>query len=118
VTNYFTDDKSNDSSGAPFPEAPIEARQHGSYSIVILRRVVDGNVQTKLVAGEVYAKPDESVAECIQPSRVLDLNDDGKLEVIVQSFYYESGQTTIYRCEPDKIEEMLSVECEARDKER
>ena len=41
-----------------------------------------------------------------------------KLEVIVRSFYYEGGQTTIYRCEPDKIEEMLSVECEARDKER
>jgi hypothetical protein len=113
ATNYFTDDKSNDSSGAPFPEAPIEARQHGSYSIVILRRVVAGNVQTKLVAGEVYAKPDESVAECINLAAVLDLNGDGKLEVIVQSFYYKGSQTIIYRCAPDKIEEVLSVECEA-----
>ena len=68
------------------------------YSIVILRRVVDGNVQTKLVAGEVYTKQDE-----------LDLNGDGKLEVIVHSFYYEGGQTTIYRCEPDKVEAVLSV---------
>ena len=41
---------------------------------------------------------------------VLDLNGDGKLEVIVHSFYYERGQTTIYRCEPDKIEAVLSVE--------
>ena len=38
---------------------------------------------------------------------VLDLNGDGKLEVIVHSFYYEGGQTTIYRCELDKIEAVL-----------
>jgi hypothetical protein len=78
-----------------------------------LRRVVDGNVQTKLVAAEGYAKPEESVAECINLAAVLDLNGDGKLEVIVQSFYYKGGQTTIYRCEPDEIEEVLPVECEA-----
>ena len=44
---------------------------------------------------------------------VLDLNGDGKLEVIVHSFYYEGAQTTIYRCELDKIEAVLSVECGA-----
>lgn len=114
ATNYFTDDKSTDTSGAPFPEAPIQAPKPGSYSIVILRRVVDGSVQTKLVAGEVYAKPDESVAANVYNlAAVLDLNGDGKLEVIVHSFYYEGGQTTIYRCEPDKIEAALSVECGA-----
>jgi hypothetical protein len=92
ATNYFTEDKSNDSSAAPFPEAPVHAPQSGSYSIVILRRVVDGNVQTKLVAGEVYAKPDESVAPNVYNlAAVLDLNGDGKLEVIVHSFYYEGG---------------------------
>lgn len=114
ATNYFTNDKSNDTSAAPFPEAPIQAPQPGSYSIVILRRVVDGNVQTKLVTGEVYAKADESVAPNVYNlAAVLDLNGDGKLEVIVHSFYYEGGQTTIYRCEPDKIEAALSVECGA-----
>jgi hypothetical protein len=29
------------------------------------------------------------------------------------SFYYEGGQTTIYRCEPEKIDAALSVECGA-----
>ena len=42
---------------------------------------------------------------------VLDLNGDGKLEMIVHSFYYEGGPSTIYRCELDKIEAVLSVEC-------
>ncbi len=81
-----------------------------------MRRVVDGNVQTKLVAGEVYAKPDESVAppaNVYNLAAVLDLNGDGKLEVIVHSFYYEGGLTTIYRCEPNKVEAALSVECGA-----
>jgi hypothetical protein len=111
ATNYFTDDKS-DRSAAPFPEAPIESPQRGSYSIVILRRLVAGKVQTQLVAGELYPKPDESVAPNVyQVAAVLDLNGDGKLEVIVRSFYYEGGQTTIYRCEPNTIEEVLSVEC-------
>ena len=114
ATNYFTGDKSNVHPAAPFPEAPIHAPQGGSYSIVILRRVVDGDVQTKVVAGEVCAKPNESVAPNVYNlAAVLDLNGDGKLEVIVHSFYYEGNQTTIYRCEPDKIEPVLSVECGA-----
>jgi hypothetical protein len=114
ATNYFTDDKSKVHRAAPFPEAPIQAPHPGSYSIVILRRVVSGDVQTKLVAGEVYAKAHESVAPNVyNVAAVLDLNGDGKLEVIVHSFYYEGGQTTIYRCDPDKIEATLSVECGA-----
>ena len=114
ATNYFTDDKANVHPAAPFPEAPIHVPQSGSYSIVILRRVVDGTVRTRLVAGEVYAKPHESVAPNVYNlAAVLDLNGDGKLEVIVHSFYYEGGETTIYRCEPDKIEPVLSVECGA-----
>ena len=65
-------------------------------------------------AGEVYQKPDESVASNVhQVTAVLDLNGDGKLEVVVHSFYYEGGQTTIYRCQPDKVEAMPSVECGA-----
>jgi len=111
ATNYFTEDKS-DHSAAPFPEAPIDSPRPGSYSIVILRRVVDGKVQTQLVVGELYPKPDESVLPHVyQVAAVLDLNGDGKLEVIVDSAYYEGGQTTIYRCEVDKIEAILSVEC-------
>ncbi|HEY6154548.1 MAG TPA: hypothetical protein VIW07_12480 [Candidatus Udaeobacter sp.] len=114
ATNYFTGDKLNDSPAAPFPEAPIHAPQPGSYSIVLLRRVVGGNVETELVAGEVYAKAGESVAPNVYNlAAVLDLNGDGKLEVVVHSFYYEGGQTTIYRCEPHKIEAVLSVECGA-----
>jgi hypothetical protein len=104
ATNYFN----------PHDEAPTEAPKRGSYSIVMLRRVVAGKVQTQLVTGELYSKSDASNAPNIYKiAAFLDLNGDGKLEVIVHSFYYEGGETTIYRCEPDKIEPVLSVECGA-----
>jgi len=72
------------------------------------------NIRTQIIAGEVYPKWNESVAPNVHDvAAVLDLNGDEKLEVIVHSFYYEGGQTKIYRCQPDKIEEVLSVECGA-----
>lgn len=95
-------------------EVPMQAPKRGSYSIVMLRRVVAGKVQTQLVAGELYSKADASNAPNIyEIAAILDLNGDGKLEVIVHSFYYEGAETTIYRSEPDKIEAVLSVECGA-----
>jgi hypothetical protein len=104
ATNYFS----------PGDEALTQAPKPGSYSVVILRRVAVGKVQTQFVAGELYSKADASNAPNIYNiAAVLDLNGDGKLEVIVHSFYYEGGETTIYQCEPDKIEPVLSVECGA-----
>ena len=86
----------------------------GSYSFVLLRRLVAGKLKTQLVVGEFYPKEKEFNA----PNRyrvlsVLDLDGDGKMEVIVDSSYYEGGATTIYRCTPSKIEELLSTGCGA-----
>lgn len=104
ATNYFSQSD----------EVPMQTPKRGSYSIVMLRRVAAGKVQTQLVTGELYSKSDASNAPNIYKiAAVLDLNGDGKLEVIVHSFYYEGGETTIYRCEPDNIEAVLSVECGA-----
>jgi hypothetical protein len=44
---------------------------------------------------------------------MLDLDGDGKMEVVVASQYYEGTATTIYRFDPKKIEELLSVACGA-----
>ena len=91
----------------------------GSYSMVLLRRVVSGKVETQLVEGEFYPKAYVSddgsfnAPNAYKLIAVLDLDGDGKMEVVVASNYYEGAATTIYRFDPKKIEELLSVACGA-----
>ena len=101
ATNYFTKDG----------DVPMDTAAPGSYSIVLLRRVVAGKVQTEFVAGELYVKDESSASNLYEIPAVLDLNGDGKLEVIVHSQYYEGSATTIYDCSGGKCKAVLSVEC-------
>ena len=86
----------------------------GSYSMVFLRRVMAGKVETQLVEGEFYPKATGyNAPNAYKVIAVLDLDGDGKMEVVVASNYYEGEATTIYRCDPKKIEALLSVSCGA-----
>jgi hypothetical protein len=103
ATNYFT----------KADEVPVHAPARGSYSIVLLRRVVAGKVQTEFIAGELYPKDESSAPNVYEIPAVLDLNGDDKLEVIVRSHYYEGAETTIYDCSGGKCKAVLSVACGA-----
>jgi len=92
----------------------------GSYSMVLLRRVVAGKVETQLVDGEFHPKAYVSKEEgsfdapsIYKVIATLDLDGDGKLEVVVASNYYEGEEIKIYRCDPKKSEALLSVACGA-----
>jgi hypothetical protein len=107
ATNYHKDD------GVPM-RSPA-----GSYSMVLLRRVVAGKVETQLVEGEfhpqAYVRRDDSfdAPNAYKVIAVLDLDGDGKMELVVGSNYYEGEEITIYRCDPKKSEALLSVSCGA-----
>lgn len=109
ATNYFSKDD----------RVPMRSLA-GSYSVVLLRRVVAGKVETQLVEGEFYQKayptPTDENASFDAPNAykvlaVLDLDGDGKMEIVVGSRYYEGEGTTIYRCDPKKAEALLSISC-------
>ena len=111
ATNYFRKDES----------VPMRSPA-ASYSMVLLRRVVAGKVETQLIVGEFYpkaypkAKQEEGRFDAPDAYKViatLDLDGDGKMEVVIHSYYYEGGETTIYRCDPKKAEALLSVACGA-----
>ena len=111
ATNYFSNDN----------HVPTRSPA-GSYSMVLLRRVVAGKVETQLVEGEFYPKaypaPTEDDASFNAPNAykvvgTFDLDGDGKLEIVVHSQYYEGEMTTIYQCDPKKAEAVLSVGCGA-----
>ena len=95
----------------PDDEPPMDEAVPGGYSMVLLRRAVTGKVETELIAGDFYVKDESSPAYVYKIEAVLDLNGDGKLEIIVHSQYYEGSETTIYDCSSGKCEVALSVGC-------
>jgi hypothetical protein len=111
ATNYFRKDD----------RVPMRSPA-GSYSMVLLRRVVAGKVETQLIAGEFHPKAYPKAAQekgrfdapnAYKVIAILDLDGDGKMEVVVGSNYYEGEEITIYRCDPKKSEALLSVSCGA-----
>jgi hypothetical protein len=111
ATNYFRKDES----------VPMRSPA-ASYSMVLLRRVVAGKVETQLIVGEFYPKAYPKAAQeegrfdapnAYKVIAALDLDGDGKMEIVVGSHYYEGEETTIYRCDPKKSEALLSVACGA-----
>jgi hypothetical protein len=111
ATNYFSEE-------GRVPMRSLAA----SYSMVLLRRAVAGKVETQMIVGEFYPKDYPKAAEeegrfdapnAYKVIATLDLDGDGKMEVVIHSDYYEGGETTIYRCDPKKAQALLSVSCGA-----
>jgi hypothetical protein len=108
ATNYFSKDD----------RVPMRSPA-GSYSMVLLRRVVAGKVETQLVEGEFYPKAylgkgdSFDAPNAYKVTGTFDLDGDGKLEILIESRYYEGSATTIYRYNLKKCEPLLSVACGA-----
>lgn len=103
ATNY------GEKTGRPSPDTPAR-----SYSFVLLRRVVGGKVTTQLLGGEFYPKAEKfNAPNAHSILAVLDVDGDGKLEVLVESRYYEGDAVTVYSFEGGKPRDVLVTGCGA-----
>lgn len=86
----------------------------GDYSMVFLRRKVQGKVVTSLIEGDFFPKgvkfgaPGEH-----RVGAVLDLNGDGIMEIILFGRYYEGDWVTAYRVEGIRIDKIFAAGCGA-----
>lgn len=89
----------------------------GDYSVVLLRRVVKGKVETVVLDGEYHPKARNQETEGppneYALTAVLDLNGDGRMEVIVQGGYYEGDWKTVYAFHRGKVQNIFGCGCGA-----
>jgi hypothetical protein len=75
----------------------------GDYSFVLLRKIVGGKVRNIIVAGDfVTKKIDFGAPSRYQISSIIDLNGDGKLEIIIYGAYYEGNWVEAYEMKGNK----------------
>lgn len=86
----------------------------GDYSLVFLRRRVEGKVVTSIIAGDFFPQgvnfgaPGEH-----RLAAVLDLNGDGIMEIVLFGRYYEGDWAEAYRVEGSKVVKIFSSGCGA-----
>jgi hypothetical protein len=84
----------------------------GDYSLVFLRKQMQGKAVTSIITGEYYPKAKEFNAPAEHRIiGVLDLNGDGVMEVVLSGRYYEGDWVDAYRVDGTTITKVLSMGC-------
>ncbi len=80
------------------------------YSVVLLRKIINGKVQTIFVTGEFYPKnTGDYDGNFFEISSILDLNGDGKMEVVIYSSYYEGSSSSVFDLNGSKPTEIKQL---------
>lgn len=86
----------------------------GDYSIVLLRKIINGKVQTIMLDEEYHTKYTKfSAPNEYNLSAILDLNGDGVMEIVVAGNYYEGDWKIVYSIQGIKAVDVLSCGCGA-----
>ena len=86
----------------------------GDYSFVYLRKIINGKVENIIIDGNYFPESSNSgIPLQFQLCNILDINNDGILEFIIYSEYYEGNEFCIYRLVDNKVVLVLSAFCGA-----
>ncbi|HEV7376241.1 MAG TPA: hypothetical protein VGN95_16100 [Pyrinomonadaceae bacterium] len=83
----------------------------GDYSLVFLRKIVKGRAQNIILSEDYHLRNNDSTPFQFRIAAVLDVNGDGKMEIIVHGDYYEGGGSTLYRLIGNKVKEAFGCSC-------
>jgi len=96
-----------------YKKGMTESQSAGDYSFALLRRTVKGRAQNTLIEGDFfrrggseYAPPNER-----QILAVADLNGDGRMEFVLDTFYYEGNSKQVFEMKSGKPVKVLETEC-------
>jgi len=100
ATHYKNADKIPDESSA------------NTYSCVLLEHMVDEKPKAELITGEFYpeAKADATPNK-FEIAALLDLNGDGKIDIVIRSTYYAGDDVSVYERQASGFNKRLSVGC-------
>lgn len=89
----------------------------GDYSLIFVRGVIRGRVQTIIVEGEYHPKSGREINEgppnAYDLDAIVDINGDGRMEIIVKGGYYEGSWATVYSIKGNKAQDVLGCGCGA-----
>jgi hypothetical protein len=84
----------------------------GDYSIVVLRKLREGTLQSTLLAGEVYRqRAEDAVARTFEVVGVLDANGDGIMEVAVRGVHERGSGTVLFDLSGAEPRVVLAAAC-------
>jgi len=77
--------------------------QPGDYSILFMRKVIDGEVQTAILEETVVMDEDDQFLGAHSVGTVADLNGDGKMEIVSNSAFFEGFGVVIWEYVNDDL---------------
>jgi hypothetical protein len=89
------------------------ATSPGDYSLVFVRKIVDGKAQNIFIVKAVWLKGDDGgLPRGNHISAIADLNGDGVMEIIGYDAYHEGSSSYVTELKRNKAVAVLACACE------
>lgn len=95
-----------------YQKGNMEAQTPGDYSFALLRKTVNGRVENILIDGEFFTRRDYyDPPNTRRILAVADLNGDGRMEIVLDTHYYEGSWKQVFEIEGTKLTKVLEASC-------
>lgn len=81
----------------------------GTYSMLIMRKIIGGKAQSILVGGNFLTRKNDYYAGEYSLSGIADFNGDGKMEVLVEISGYEENWIKVFEMKTGKLAEIKAL---------